>query len=157
MTEWAEHFEETAPPATEDAIASARERVGSALPDDLASFYRATNGGVPKRRFVVGDHPDAETMLSYFLSLDGGPFPNALDYASELLSEGAIPSGMLPVAEDFGGAFVMVDCNQETFGSVYLMDPTVEPHEDGSETFTNMVPVAETFAKLVEGLGESSD
>jgi hypothetical protein len=50
-----------APPATSDQIAEAETQLGNILPDDLAAFYRVTNGGAP---FVSGNQWPKVTELA---------------------------------------------------------------------------------------------
>jgi len=162
------------PPATEDQILHAEQKIGFSFPGDFVVYLKSINGGQIKdgyvKNFVIKRPSRQDTLFPITHLLGIGEQLSLLEYLH--LSKPQ-PDWLLPIATVHNGPKFMVDLRAETKGQVcldvrdapYNPNPIFTPEEflrpnddadvvDFYEEFTPYYwPVAKSFSEFLEIAG----
>jgi hypothetical protein len=141
--------------ATPELLAAFEEVIEARLPEDYKAFVLSTNGGTPfPDTYIVNDGEEEWESNVFFYGLQTGHHSlyslptNYEEYA------GRIPSGLIPIGNDYGGNLICISVTQETYGQIffshhdYFSYNDEEPCEDGTYF------VAPSFSAFFDNLFE---
>lgn len=144
-------------PADPARVAALEASLGVPLPDDYRQFLLAHNGGRPKpAKFVFARRtgPYTDSLVDWFLALYDGEHSNLETVRGWL--RGRIPPGLLPIAIDPFGNFVLLGLAGAAGGAagkVYFWDHEEEPAQQPD--WSNIDLVADSFDAFLAGLTPS--
>jgi SMI1 / KNR4 family (SUKH-1) len=149
-------FKEHQPPVPAANVAAVEQglaELGHRLPDSYREFLAMHDGGPPVQdRFVFREREGGRQRdrIAYFLGVAPSPDGDLLETAQAL--HGRAPSGLLPIAGDPYGNFLLLDTRDTEDGAVWFWDherETDHPHE------SDLSHVASHFTTFLDGLGET--
>jgi len=145
-------------PATEEAVVTLEEQIGSRLPEDYRRFMLRYNGGTPDPAtfaFIEKTYGKSTSdAVRAFFSLGDHEYYALEDSLATYTDR--IPNGTLPIAEDGCGNLVLLgisgedDAGQAIRGKVYFWDHELEPQDPLD--WSNVSPVADSFDDFLRGL-----
>jgi hypothetical protein len=147
---------EPSPPASSEDLAAADARLaelGHRIPPSYRAFLADHDGGMPVRdTFHLERNGQADDdFVQQFLGVRPVPSPGVdLVKATELLAEGLLP-GLLPIARDPVGNYIVIDTREDRDGPVLLWDHEEIPAEPSEENVYELSPDLEAF---LDGLTE---
>lgn len=139
---------------SEQAIDEFQIRAGIVLPSEYRAFLLRTNGGrcVGAARFRSLREDSELSEVDTFL----GVSENSHESLEQNISNVAdlLPTGLIPVAYDGGGNYLLLDCarGSSSFGSVYFS--TLEGLDElGGAAREDLTLVASSFGELLAQIG----
>lgn len=139
------------PPLGDTGIRRVERRLGIALPEDLAAFYRAHNGGhLHPDLFVAGE--DVFGVQIVLPMLSGNPNIGFEEtYEALVRDTPEFPRGMIPFAAEEGGDYFVYSVRAADRGAILFNQ---SEYVDDPERF--LVPLAPTLAAFLDGLTDDA-
>jgi hypothetical protein len=155
-------LKDTDPPAPADQLAAFESTIGGRLPDDYREFLIRTNGGyVPGWHRFKGPGPNGRPWTAFIHHVCGFRTEPHLslhfNHSCGLNPELGFPRGLLWIMDDPGGNGIGLGLTGDHRGRIYfwvhdeLPDPETWDRE--IETAENVIPLADSFATFVAGVG----
>lgn len=124
------------------------QTTGIKLPGDYHDFLLRNNGGHPvNSRFEIPELRD-DALVSYFYAIDGTRGFSLEDQLAEWKSE--MPAGFLPIANDPGGAIILMSTKGKRKNRVYLWDHQHRYLQSSHKHNTYLV--AQSFSEFIASL-----
>jgi hypothetical protein len=139
-------FTEEQPPVGPEELAAAESALGELghrLPPSYRDFLGACDGGPPVQAAFEFDEVDGRhqrDQVHYFLGVADSPDGDLVETASAL--HGRIPPGLLPIAGDPYGNFLLLD---EDDGPVWFWDHERETADPDPAALAQVAPDLATF------------
>jgi cell wall assembly regulator SMI1 len=146
-------FEEEQPPVPSDALAAAESalaELGHRIPPSYREFLAAHDGGPPVQDTFEFDDVDGRHQrdrVHYFLGIADSPDGDLVEAAGAL--RGRVLPGMLPIAGDEYGNYLLLDAREDGDGGVWFWD---HEREGDKPEETPLAPVAPDFETFLDGL-----
>jgi cell wall assembly regulator SMI1 len=146
-------FREHQPPVSPEALAAAEAglaELGHRIPPSYREFLAEHDGGPPVQDmfdYTDRDGGQEQDRVHFFLGVADSPDGDLVETAQAL--RGRVIPGLLPIAGDPFGNFLLLDTRDESDGPIWLWDHEFEPDELDE---SNLSFVARDLAALLEGL-----
>jgi hypothetical protein len=121
------------------------------IPEDLANFYLASNGGFPQNFSWMEDGEEAVRVQCLLPMKQRTKYANTIEATYQTgLKEGYLVEGLIPFARDFGGNYVCFDQN----GGIvfYSMDTWSRETDDETNKRKALHPITNSFQSFLDGL-----
>jgi hypothetical protein len=146
-------FKDHQPPVSPEELAAADaalQELGHRIPASYREFLGSHDGGPPVQDmfdYTERDGDREQDRIHYFLGVAESPDGDLVETAEAL--HGRIIPGLLPIAGDPFGNYLLLDSRDEADGPIWLWDHEFEPDEPDE---SNLSFVAPDLATLLEGL-----
>jgi SMI1/KNR4 family protein SUKH-1 len=147
-------FEEEQPPVPPEALAAAESalaELGHRIPPSYREFLAGHDGGPPVQDTFEFDDLDGRHQrdrVHYFLGVADSPDGDLVETAGAL--RGRVPAGLLPIAGDEYGNFLLLDARDDGDGAVWFWDHERETDEPHVADLAHVAPDLETFLDRLE-------
>jgi SMI1/KNR4 family protein SUKH-1 len=142
-------FEEEQPPVPPEALAAAESalaELGHRIPPSYREFLTGHDGGPPVQAIFEFDDVDGRHQrdrVHYFLGVADSPDGDLVETAGAL--HGRVVPGMLPIAGDEYGNFLLLDARDDGDGPVWFWDHEREGDDPEDSELARVAPDFETF------------
>jgi len=146
-------FKDHQPPVSPEELAAAEAalaELGHRMPSSYREFLAAHDGGPPVQDmfdYTERDGGGEQDRIHFFLGVAESPDGDLVETAQAL--HGRVIPGLLPVAGDPFGNFLLLDTRDGHDGPIWLWDHELEPDEPDE---SNLSFVAADLATLLENL-----
>jgi hypothetical protein len=142
-------FKEEQPPVAPQELAAAEAalaELGHRIPPSYREFLSGHDGGPPVQdtfEFEDADGRRQRDRVHYFLGVADSPDGDLVETAGAL--HGRVLSGMLPIAGDEYGNFLLLDARDGGDGPVWFWDHERESDDPEDAALAHVAPDLETF------------
>jgi hypothetical protein len=138
---------------TEKDIIALQEMTGSELPDDYSNFLKLYNGGKPKFDSLKIYKRKKEELWSfgYFFGIHNKEYWASIFWAINSL-ENRIPNEFLPIADNSGGDYYVMNLSKEKFGQICIWNHNNESEKNGIKYYKNLTFLFNSFSELIQNL-----
>ncbi|MFD0991062.1 SMI1/KNR4 family protein [Mariniflexile jejuense] len=135
------------------AILEFEKQIGFSLPKNYSDFLKANNGGQPKLDTITVNIEKENQLwsLKYFFGLHNKEYWASMFSTLKSLKN-RIPTEFLPIANDGGGNFYIINLSKENFGKIYFWNHNNESENSGNKFYGNIIPLFDSFLELTESL-----
>ena len=128
-------------------IIELQEKFSCIFPDDYMAFLQKYNGGEPELRTFRCSVDDGTSLINEFYGI-GDMDSNLEDVFEDL--DGALPEGVIAIADDPGGNQICLGIRNDTFDKVYFWIHDLE----NNSNIENLFFLANTFDDFLNNLYE---
>jgi len=144
--------------ANPEILATFEEAIGARLPEDYKAFVLSTNGGTPSPdTYVVNDGKEEWESNVFFYGLQTGPhslYSLPTNYEEYV---GRIPSGLIPIGNDYGGNLICISTGIESYGQIFFSHHDYFSYDDEEPSESGTHFLAPSFSVFYDNLHEPSD
>lgn len=142
---------------SEEDVIKIENGLGTNFPEDYKSFIINTNGGTPKEDMLYDFYDEVSglentSIIRKFFSLyvDDTILKNNLKVIyNTMKNEGALPSDMIPIADDPIGNIIGLSVNKDDYGFIYYLNHEFEDVETG---YLIKSKIANSFKSFIDCL-----
>lgn len=137
----------------EKDLKALQEMIGFELPDDYSVFLKLYNGGKPKLDSLKIHKRKKEELwsLGYFFGLHNKEYWASIFWAIKSL-ENRIPKEFLPIADNSGGDYYVMNLSKEKFGQIFIWEHNNESAKNGTKYYKNTTFLFHSFSELIQNL-----
>jgi cell wall assembly regulator SMI1 len=148
---------ESLAPLSEEKLCEVENRMGFRLPTAYRSFLLKYNGGKPKPagfRFDKETDRYNDSEINFFYGIQENAEYHINFERNCRMSEGRMPSNIIPIASDPFGNRICISISGEDCGHVYFWDHEREadPDEDEVPDYSNLHLIATSFDQFLASL-----
>ena len=138
---------------TEKEIIDFQAIIGFELPNDYSCFLKDYNGGKPKLDSLKIYKRKKEELwsLRYLFGIHHKEYWASIFWVIKSL-ENRIPNEFLPIAENGGGDYYVMNLSKEKFGQIFIWDHNNESEKNGTKYYKNLTHLFNSFSELVNNL-----
>ena len=138
---------------TEKKIIDFQEIIGFELPDDYFNFLKLYNGGKTKFDSLKIYNRKKEELWSfgYLFGIHNKEYWASIFWAMKSL-ENRIPNEFLPIADNNGGDYYVMNLSKEKFRQIFIWNHNNESVKNGTKYYKNLTFLFNSFSELLQNL-----
>jgi hypothetical protein len=144
--------------ASLELLAAFEKAIGARLPEEFQAFVLSTNGGTPSPdTYVVNDGEEEWESNVFFYGLQTGSqslYSLPTNYEEYV---GRIPSGLIPIGNDYGGNLICISIRKEDYGQIFFSHHDYFTYDDEEPTDDGTHYLAPSFSTFFNNLHEPND
>ncbi|WP_067145650.1 SMI1/KNR4 family protein [Pseudotamlana agarivorans] len=128
-------------------------QIGFPLPNNYSDFLKINNGGQPEFDSIkvkIGKEIQLWS-IKYFFGLHNKEYWASM-YSTLKSLKNRIPTEFLPIANDGGGNYYLVNLSKDSFGKIYFWNHNTESKNNGNKYYGNIIYLFDSFLELTTNL-----